>query len=81
MHQMGLKDSTGVIIYCSMEFISFVLVFILLCFDHCDSKGRLLTGATIGLVIAGGAYASTVDEATFWHLLISEYQFNSLYLI
>ncbi|KAG5245347.1 dihydroorotate dehydrogenase (quinone) [Salix suchowensis] len=27
--------------------------------------GRLLTGATIGLVIAGGAYVSTVDEATF----------------
>ncbi|KAL2933819.1 Dihydroorotate dehydrogenase (quinone) mitochondrial [Bienertia sinuspersici] len=30
-------------------------------------KGRLLTGATIGLVIAGGAYVSTVDEATFWY--------------
>uniref|UniRef100_A0A803KUK2 Uncharacterized protein n=1 Tax=Chenopodium quinoa TaxID=63459 RepID=A0A803KUK2_CHEQI len=29
------------------------------------SKGRLLTGATIGLIIAGGAYVSTVDEATF----------------
>ncbi|KAJ8759329.1 hypothetical protein K2173_006849 [Erythroxylum novogranatense] len=28
-------------------------------------QGRLLTGATIGLVIAGGAYVSTVDEATF----------------
>ncbi|KAF5188904.1 Dihydroorotate dehydrogenase (quinone) protein [Thalictrum thalictroides] len=28
-------------------------------------KGRLLTGATISLLIAGGAYASTVDEATF----------------
>lgn len=32
---------------------------------HSSRKGRLLTGATIGLVIAGGAYASTVDEATF----------------
>ncbi|GKB72767.1 dihydroorotate dehydrogenase, mitochondrial [Tanacetum coccineum] len=27
--------------------------------------GRLLTGATIGLLIGGGAYSSTVDEATF----------------
>ncbi|KAF8398690.1 hypothetical protein HHK36_014545 [Tetracentron sinense] len=33
--------------------------------------GRLLTGATIGLVIAGGAYASTVDEATFCGWLFS----------
>ncbi|EEF35606.1 dihydroorotate dehydrogenase (quinone), mitochondrial isoform X1 [Ricinus communis] len=32
---------------------------------HFSRKGRLLTGATIGLVIAGGAYVSTVDEATF----------------
>ncbi|XP_044491144.1 dihydroorotate dehydrogenase (quinone), mitochondrial isoform X2 [Mangifera indica] len=32
---------------------------------HSSKKGRLLTGATIGLVIAGGAYVSTVDEATF----------------
>ncbi|KAJ0792895.1 putative dihydroorotate dehydrogenase (quinone) [Helianthus annuus] len=32
---------------------------------HSSRKGRLLTGTTIGLVIAGGAYASTVDEATF----------------
>uniref|UniRef100_A0A6N2M997 Dihydroorotate dehydrogenase (quinone), mitochondrial n=1 Tax=Salix viminalis TaxID=40686 RepID=A0A6N2M997_SALVM len=32
---------------------------------HFSKKGRLLTGATIGLVIAGGAYVSTVDEATF----------------
>ncbi|KAJ8425402.1 hypothetical protein Cgig2_033082 [Carnegiea gigantea] len=30
-----------------------------------SKKGRLLTGATIGLIIAGGAYVSTVDEATF----------------
>ncbi|GAB4850624.1 hypothetical protein Ancab_029933 [Ancistrocladus abbreviatus] len=28
-------------------------------------KGRLLTGATIGFIIAGGAYVSTVDEARF----------------
>ncbi|KAF5779218.1 putative dihydroorotate dehydrogenase (quinone) [Helianthus annuus] len=27
--------------------------------------GRLLTGATIGVVIAGGVYASMVDEASF----------------
>uniref|UniRef100_A0A2P2MZ10 Dihydroorotate dehydrogenase (quinone), mitochondrial n=1 Tax=Rhizophora mucronata TaxID=61149 RepID=A0A2P2MZ10_RHIMU len=32
---------------------------------HFSKKGRLVTGATIGLLIAGGAYASTVDEATF----------------
>ncbi|KAL9261572.1 Dihydroorotate dehydrogenase (quinone), mitochondrial-like protein [Drosera capensis] len=29
-------------------------------------QGRLFTGATLGLIIAGGAYVSTVDEAT-WH--------------
>ncbi|GJU26376.1 dihydroorotate dehydrogenase, mitochondrial [Tanacetum coccineum] len=34
-------------------------------FPHSSRKGRLLTGATIGLLIGGGAYASTVDEATF----------------
>ncbi|XAR64574.1 Dihydroorotate dehydrogenase (quinone), partial [Bertholletia excelsa] len=38
---------------------------------HFSKKGRLLTGATIGLVIAGGAYASTVDEATFCGWLFS----------
>lgn len=38
---------------------------------HSSKKGRLLTGATIGLVIAGGAYASTVDEATFCGWLFS----------
>lgn len=27
-----------------------------------------MTGATIGLLIAGGAYVSTVDEATFWYI-------------
>ncbi|KAK1413450.1 hypothetical protein QVD17_35223 [Tagetes erecta] len=32
---------------------------------HSSRKGRFFTGSTIGLVIAGGAYASTVDEATF----------------
>ncbi|GFS39642.1 pyrimidine d [Actinidia rufa] len=36
---------------------------------HSSKKGRLLTGATLGLVIAGGAYASTVDEATFWYFI------------
>ncbi|KAK1380517.1 Dihydroorotate dehydrogenase (quinone), mitochondrial [Heracleum sosnowskyi] len=34
-------------------------------------KGRLLTGATISLLIGGGAYASTVDEATFCGWLFS----------
>ncbi|XP_057549419.1 dihydroorotate dehydrogenase (quinone), mitochondrial-like [Amaranthus tricolor] len=34
-------------------------------------KGRLLTGSTIGLIIAGGAYVSTVDEATFCGWLFS----------
>ncbi|KAL0558385.1 hypothetical protein IC582_002947 [Cucumis melo] len=38
---------------------------------HTSKKGRLLTGATIGLVIAGGAYVSTVDEATFCGWLFS----------
>lgn len=32
---------------------------------HFSKKGRLFTGTAIGLLIAGGAYASTVDEATF----------------
>ncbi|XP_020244638.1 dihydroorotate dehydrogenase (quinone), mitochondrial isoform X1 [Asparagus officinalis] len=34
-------------------------------------KGRLLTGTMIGLAIAGGAYVSTVDEATFCGLLFN----------
>ncbi|XP_057963377.1 dihydroorotate dehydrogenase (quinone), mitochondrial isoform X2 [Malania oleifera] len=38
---------------------------------HFSKKGRLFTGATLGLVIAGGAYASTVDEATFCGWLFS----------
>nr|XP_016488193.1 PREDICTED: dihydroorotate dehydrogenase (quinone), mitochondrial-like [Nicotiana tabacum] len=38
---------------------------------HSSKKGRLFTGATIGLLIAGGAYASTVDEATFCGWLFS----------
>ncbi|KAK9990273.1 hypothetical protein SO802_025258 [Lithocarpus litseifolius] len=38
---------------------------------HSAKKGRLLTGATIGLVIAGGAYVCTVDEATFCGWLFS----------
>ncbi|CAH1435928.1 unnamed protein product [Lactuca virosa] len=37
----------------------------------CLATGRLLTGATIGMIIAGGAYASTVDEATFGGWLFS----------
>ncbi|XP_051127851.1 dihydroorotate dehydrogenase (quinone), mitochondrial [Andrographis paniculata] len=38
---------------------------------HSSKKGRLFTGAAIGLVIGGGAYASTVDEATFCGWLFS----------
>ncbi|KAE9618522.1 hypothetical protein Lal_00047368 [Lupinus albus] len=38
---------------------------------HYSKKGRLFTGAALGLVIAGGAYASTVDEATFCGWLFS----------
>uniref|UniRef100_A0A5B7A0P4 Dihydroorotate dehydrogenase (quinone), mitochondrial n=1 Tax=Davidia involucrata TaxID=16924 RepID=A0A5B7A0P4_DAVIN len=38
---------------------------------HSSKKGRLLTGATLGLIITGGAYASTVDEATFCGWLFS----------
>ncbi|KAK4433908.1 Dihydroorotate dehydrogenase (quinone), mitochondrial [Sesamum alatum] len=34
-------------------------------------KGRLFTGVAIGLLIGGGAYASTVDEATFCGWLFS----------
>ncbi|GAB2234280.1 hypothetical protein Droror1_Dr00003526 [Drosera rotundifolia] len=36
-----------------------------------SKKGRLFTGATFGLIIAGGAYVSTVDEATFCGWLFS----------
>ncbi|KAL5719253.1 dihydroorotate dehydrogenase (quinone) [Ranunculus cassubicifolius] len=35
------------------------------------TKGRLLTGATIGLLIGGGVYGSTVDEATFCRWLFN----------
>lgn len=35
-----------------------------------ELQGRLLTAATIGLLIGGGAYASTVDEATFWYMTV-----------
>ncbi|KAJ7942631.1 Dihydroorotate dehydrogenase (quinone), mitochondrial [Quillaja saponaria] len=38
---------------------------------HSSKKGRLFTGATIGFIIAGGAYVSTVDEATFCGWLFS----------
>ncbi|KAL0414761.1 UNVERIFIED_CONTAM: Dihydroorotate dehydrogenase (quinone), mitochondrial [Sesamum radiatum] len=38
---------------------------------HSSKKGRLFTGAAIGLLIGGGAYASTVDEATFCGWLFS----------
>ncbi|KAK4261909.1 hypothetical protein QN277_004845 [Acacia crassicarpa] len=38
---------------------------------HPSKKGRLLTGVTLGLVIASGAYVSTVDEATFCGWLFS----------
>ncbi|CAH8363400.1 unnamed protein product [Eruca vesicaria subsp. sativa] len=38
---------------------------------HFSKKGRILTGATIGLAIAGGAYVSTADEATFCGWLFS----------
>ncbi|KAL3812926.1 hypothetical protein ACJIZ3_014194 [Penstemon smallii] len=40
-------------------------------FPHSSKKGRLFTGAAIGLLIGGGAYASTVDEATFCGWLFS----------
>lgn len=35
-----------------------------------ELQGRLFTAATIGLLIGGGAYASTVDEATFWYTMV-----------
>lgn len=34
--------------------------------SNLELQGRILTGATLSLLIGGGAYASTVDEATFW---------------
>ncbi|MCD7459995.1 Dihydroorotate dehydrogenase (fumarate) [Datura stramonium] len=46
---------------------------------HSSKKGRLLTGATIGLLIAGGAYASTVDEATFCGWLFSATNVNPFF--
>ncbi|KAK6138772.1 hypothetical protein DH2020_027483 [Rehmannia glutinosa] len=36
-----------------------------------SKKGRLFTGVAVGLLIGGGAYASTVDEATFCGWLFS----------
>ncbi|KAL9660085.1 hypothetical protein QQ045_024896 [Rhodiola kirilowii] len=38
---------------------------------HSSRKGRLLTGATLSLLIGGGAYVSTADEATFCGWLFS----------
>ncbi|KAF2573282.1 hypothetical protein F2Q70_00000453, partial [Brassica cretica] len=44
--------------------------------------GRILTGATIGLAIAGGAYVSTADEATFCGWLFSATKvFNPLFAL
>ncbi|GER46242.1 dihydroorotate dehydrogenase [Striga asiatica] len=42
-----------------------------LCYFSFALQGRLFTGAAIGLLIGGGAYASTVDEATFCGWLFS----------
>ncbi|XP_020239751.1 dihydroorotate dehydrogenase (quinone), mitochondrial [Cajanus cajan] len=36
-----------------------------------SNKGRWLTGAAVGIAVAGGAYVSTVDEATFCGWLFS----------
>ncbi|ERN09388.1 dihydroorotate dehydrogenase (quinone), mitochondrial [Amborella trichopoda] len=38
---------------------------------HTSKRGRIFTGTMLGLVIAGGAYVSTVDEATFSGWLFS----------
>ncbi|RDY03111.1 Dihydroorotate dehydrogenase (quinone), mitochondrial [Mucuna pruriens] len=48
---------------------------------HYSKKGRLLTGATIGLLIAGGAYVSTVDEATFWYFIWDGWLFSATKLV
>lgn len=42
---------------------------------HPSKKGRLLTGAMIGMAIAGGAYVSTADEATFCGWLFTATKF------
>ncbi|KAK1305267.1 hypothetical protein QJS10_CPB11g02322 [Acorus calamus] len=42
---------------------------------HSSKKGRLLTASMLGLVIAGGAYVSTVDEGTFCGLLFQATKF------
>lgn len=38
-------------------------------FDSFSFQGMLLTGSMIGIAIAGGAYVSTADEATFWYAI------------
>ncbi|KAK1256513.1 hypothetical protein QJS04_geneDACA019205 [Acorus gramineus] len=42
---------------------------------HSSKKGRLLTASMLSLVIAGGAYVSTVDEGTFCGLLFQATKF------
>ncbi|XP_078448566.1 pyrimidine d isoform X2 [Wolffia australiana] len=43
--------------------------------SHSSKKGRILTGTMIGLLIGGGAYVSTADEATVcgWLFTASRY--------
>lgn len=43
-----------------------------------ELQGRLLTAATLGLLIGGGAYASTVDEATFWYVTVPDATFSCI---
>ncbi|XWS39605.1 hypothetical protein CRYUN_Cryun18bG0069400 [Craigia yunnanensis] len=65
MRQRVISTSIGASRYCSSAATSAPKI------PHSSKKGRLLTGATIGLIIAGGAYVSTVDEATFCGWLFS----------
>ncbi|BBH00977.1 pyrimidine d [Prunus dulcis] len=48
---------------------------------HFSKKGRLLTGTFLGLVIGGGAYVSTVDEATFCLHLVTGWLFSATKLV
>ncbi|KAJ0937743.1 hypothetical protein HanRHA438_Chr03g0145411 [Helianthus annuus] len=43
--------------------------------------GRLLTGVTIGVVIAGGVYASMVDEASHSAFGMMGMMYNKGYII
>ncbi|XVF67024.1 hypothetical protein PTKIN_Ptkin10aG0087600 [Pterospermum kingtungense] len=65
MRQRVVSTSIGTSRQCSSSATSAPKI------SHFSKKGSLLTGATTGLIIAGGAYVSTVEEATFCSWLFS----------